>query len=229
MQYVGFRYLLVGNVIYNGDFIPVIDCQTWSLWSWLEVMLQAPFAAARSLLIEHGFGDVLIAAHGHLDRTKFKTYISTEYHYCTSWYYPLITIWSCSYCCSVTHALYIPVLYVLKGAQGPITFPRYYQLRNKDDNQVSGFAMHLPLTSPEGDQNEYTDASTRIFCKYVTFRFTLCFLICGIWLLSFFQSGHSSRQNHTPGEDGEWLASIAVKESLPHADFLSIFWWSRWW
>ena len=25
------------------------------------------------------------------------------------------------------------------------------------------------------------------------------------------------------GEDGEWLPSIAVKESLPHADFLSIF------
>lgn len=30
------------------------------------------------------------------------------------------------------------------------------------------------------------------------FHFTLCFLICGIWLILvvFFQSGHSSRQNH---------------------------------
>ena len=46
MQYVGFRYLLAGNVIYNGGFIPVIDCQTWSLWSWLEVMLQAPLCSS---------------------------------------------------------------------------------------------------------------------------------------------------------------------------------------
>ena len=189
MQHVGFRYLLVGNVIYNGDFIPVIDCQTWSLWSWLEVMLQAPFAAARSLLIEHGFGDVLIAAHGHLDRMscqasqgltpqpgcnrhpqddtislglgiqpkhyisfatgilgggfwscliqtftgswggRSKVYsLSTEYHYCTSCYYPLIPIWSCSYCCSVTHALYCMSW---RGPRAPSLFPDITSFQTK--------------------------------------------------------------------------------------------------
>lgn len=147
-------------------YLSSIASNTWSLWSWLlEVLLQAPFAAARSLLIEHGFGDVLIAAHGHLDltsrahpptiqssppglllrfRTADPTFTTFQLKITVQ---VIITYW---FRFGVVHSAvlsHMPRTVCLYGGPGP-HFPQILPASKQKwepSFRISGFAMHLPF------------------------------------------------------------------------------------